>query len=184
MFEHLFTRPGTIERYQTAPLAVDRLKYLIHCAQSGVGRNMLRKIAVSQLHLVRLLDLKEDEQVRVSRVKAAAREWSRPRVRRYGRQASLKATVEFAGRSVRWLRFLGRLEEPTKVRHPHSAEVAAYAAWMRGERGLSEATIRGCCVAADEFFDWLAASDIPLASVTITDIDQATPTSPTQPIDR
>ena len=111
--------------------------------------------------------------MRVSRVKAAAREWSRPRVRRYGRQASLKATVEFAGRSVRWLRFLGRLEEPTKVRHPHSAEVAAYAAWMRGERGLSEATVRGCCVAADEFFNWLAASDIPLASVTITDIDQA-----------
>ena len=59
------------------------------------------------------------------------------------------------------------------MRHPHSAEVAAYAEWMRGERGLSEATIRGCCVAADEFFDWLAASDIPLASVTITDIDQA-----------
>ena len=156
MFEQLFTRPGTIERYQTAPLAVDRLKYLIHCAQSGVGPNMLRKIAVSQLHLVHLLNLKEDEEVRVSRVEAAAREWSRPRVRRYNRPASLKATAEFAGRSARWLRFLGRLEEPKKVRHPHSAEVAAYAAWMRGERGLSEVTIRGCCIAADEFFDWLA----------------------------
>ena len=44
---------------------------------------------------------------------------------------------------------------------------------MRGERGLSEATVRGCCVAADEFFDWLTVSDIPLDSVTITDIDQA-----------
>ena len=68
MFEHLFTQPGAIERYQAAPLASDRLKYLIHCAQSGVGRNMLRKIAVSQLHLVHLLSLKEDEEVRVSRV--------------------------------------------------------------------------------------------------------------------
>ena len=173
MFEQLFTRPGTIERYQTEPLVVDRLKYLVHCAQSGVERNMLRKIAVSQLHLVRLLDLKEDEEVKVSRVNAAAREWSRPRVRRYGRPASLKATAEFAGRSVRWLRFLGRLAEPKKVRHSHSAEVAAYAAWMREERGLSEATIRGRCVAADEFFNWLAAGGIPLASVTITDIDQA-----------
>ena len=173
MFEQLFTQPGAIERYQAAPLASDRLKYLIHCAQSGVGRNMLRKIAVSQLHLVHLLSLKENEEVRVSRVEAAAREWSRPRVRRYSRPASHKATAEFTGRSVRWLSFLGWLEEPKKRRHPHSAEVAAYAAWMREERGLSEETIRGCCVAADEFFDWLAASDIPLASVTITDIDQA-----------
>ena len=173
MFEHLFTRPSTIRRYQTAPLADDRLRYLIHCAQAGVERGMLCRIAVSQLHLVRLLDLKAGKGGSMSRVEAAARAWSRPRVRRYGRPASHKATVEFVGRSVRWLRFLGWLEEHKNVRHPHSAEVAAYAAWMRGERGVSEATVRGCCVAADEFFDWLAASDIPLASVTITDIDQA-----------
>ena len=79
MFEHLFTRPSTIRRYQTAPLTVDRLRYLIHCAQSGVGRGMLCRVAVSQLHLVRLLDLKGGEGVSMSRVQAAAREWSRPR---------------------------------------------------------------------------------------------------------
>ena len=60
-----------------------------------------------------------------------------------------------------------------EVRHPHTAEVAAYEAWMRGERRLSEATICRCCRAADEFFDWLDADDIALGSVKITDIDSA-----------
>jgi site-specific recombinase XerD len=44
---------------------------------------------------------------------------------------------------------------------------------MRGDRGLSEETIRDYRAAADQFFDWLAAADIPLASVRITDIDHA-----------
>ena len=43
---------------------------------------------------------------------------------------------------------------------------------MRRERGLSEATIRGCCMVVDQFFVWLADSRILLASVSITDIDQ------------
>ena len=44
---------------------------------------------------------------------------------------------------------------------------------MRKERGLSEETIRSYRVAVDEFFDWLAASDISMASVKIIDIDAA-----------
>ena len=44
---------------------------------------------------------------------------------------------------------------------------------MRGERGLSEETIRVYCAGTDEFFDWLATSDIPLASVSIIVIDRA-----------
>ena len=43
---------------------------------------------------------------------------------------------------------------------------------MRGERGLSEETICVYRITADEFFDWLAARDIPLALVKTTDIDQ------------
>ena len=38
MFEDLFTRPRTIERYQAAPLAEDRLRYLIHSSSQGAAR--------------------------------------------------------------------------------------------------------------------------------------------------
>ena len=89
------------------------------------------------------------------------------------RSASPKARTLFVSRAVRWLRFLGWLDEAVEARHPHGAELDVYEAWMRGERGLSEATLRGYCKAANEFFNWLAASGTPLASVKIADIDGA-----------
>ena len=109
----------------------------------------------------------------ISQVEAAATKWSRPGGRQCNRTALPKARTRFVNHATRWLRFLGWLDEPEVARHPHSAEVAAYEAWMRSERGLSEATIQDCCVAAYQLFDWLAASDVPLASVKMTDIDGA-----------
>ena len=84
-----------------------------------------------------------------------------------------KAHKAFIGRAVGWLRFVGWLDEPQRVRHPHTAQVAAFVAWMRGNRGLSEETISGRRIAVDEFFLWLTPSGIPLSSIGITDIDRA-----------
>ena len=39
--------------------------------------------------------------------------------------------------------------------------------------GWAEETIRGCCQTVDRFFDWLGERGVVLASVRITDIDQA-----------
>ncbi|MDE0032767.1 MAG: tyrosine-type recombinase/integrase [Deltaproteobacteria bacterium] len=75
---------------------------------------------------------------------------------------------------MRWLRFQGWLEEREKPpRHPHTAEVAVFAAWARGERGYAEATVESCCEDADEFFDFLAGRNTRLGSVTIVDVDRA-----------
>ena len=172
MFEKLFTRPAAIEEYRNAPLAEDRLRYLVHCAECGARRETLSKIAMDQLCLVRFLDLQADERVSRSQVEAASKAPSRPGWRLHPRPASLHTRKRFIGNTTRWLRFLGRLEEPKKVRHPYTAEVDAHEVWMRRERGLSEATIRGCCAAVDQFFVWLADSRIPLASISITDIDR------------
>ena len=144
----------------------------MHCAECGARRETLSKIAIDQLCLVRLLDLQADERVSRSQVEAASKAPSRPGWRLHPRPASLHTRKRFIGNTTRWLRFLGRLEEPKKVRHPYTAEVDAHEVWMRRERGLSEATIRGCCAAVDQFFVWLADSRIPLASISITDIDR------------
>ena len=175
MFDELFTQPAKIEKYQAAPLAEHRQRYLRYLADSGARRSTLRKAAFDQVHLVRLLTLKEDDRVSVSRVEAAAKEWSRPRRHRLGQAlpASPKSTTRFFGRSVQWLRFLGWLEEPAVAHHPHAAEVADYEAWMRGERGLSEGTIEGCCAAVHQFLGWLHTNDTPLRSARIGDIDRA-----------
>ena len=83
------------------------------------------------------------------------------------------ARRRFIVHAVRWLRFVGMLEEPRKARHAHAHEVAAYAAWMRNERGWAEETIRGCCNTLDRFFDWLDECGVALASVGIEEIDEA-----------
>jgi hypothetical protein len=111
--------------------------------------------------------------VSVLRIEAAAAIWARPKGRRCKRAASLKARKRFVARGVQWLRFLGLLDEPEKARHPHGAQVDAYEAWLRSERGLSEATIEVYCRAADRFFTGLAQSGVPLASIKIADIDGA-----------
>jgi site-specific recombinase XerD len=172
MFEELFF-PRAAGRYRAAPLVEQRERYLVHLRRTGAKRQTLRTYANEQLSLVRLLKLKEGARVRVSQIEAASAIWSRPKGRRCSRSASPKARARYVSHAIQWLRFLGWLDEADEARHQHGAEVDAYEAWMRGDRGLSEETIRDYRAAADQFFDWLAATDIPLASVKITDLDDA-----------
>ena len=173
MFEELFSVPHTIERYRTAALVEDRLRYLQHLKDTGARRRTLRDNAVNQLSLVRLLQLKDGDRVSVRQVELAAAKWSRPGGRRWKRAASFKSKSKFTHHALQWLRFLGSLDEPYSVRHPHSDEVAAYEKWMREDRGLSEDTIRTQRFNVNIFFDWLATGETPLASVKVTDIDSA-----------
>ena len=172
MFEELFGTPETVERYRSAPHAHDRIRYLEHRADSGAPRSTLQKIANAQLHLVQLLELTARRKVKPSQIDAAAQKWSRLNIHWYGRSASPEATTLFRGLAVRWLHFLGRLDEPKQASHAHAGQVAAFAAWMRAERGLSDHTIQNNCRTTNGFFDWIAEHNIPLASVSLTDIDK------------
>ena len=168
MFELLFTRPSAIERYRSAPLVNERIRYLAHCEQLGIKPETLCKIAAHQLNLVRLLGLQEDEGANLRRIEAGFRQLSsaekrgsRPRARR-----------RFLGHAERWLRFLGWLKEPETANHSHAREVADFAARMSSERGWSDATIEGHCRTADRFFVWLDERCVDLASVEISVIDE------------
>ena len=168
MFELLFTRPSTIARYRCAPLLNERLHYLAHCEQTGIGLATLRSIATHQLNLVGVLDLRDDDGLNARRIAAGVRQWSLPEARR----SQPLTRRRFFSHAERWLRFLGWLEEPRAVRHAHAREVTAFAARMSGERGWSDATIEGCCATVNRFFVWLDERGVDLASVGITMIDE------------
>lgn len=172
MFEQLFSRPGTIRRYASAPLVHCRVRYVAHCAASGAKLSTLRKIANHQIEAVRLLKLREGDRVDLCRIEAAAGEWSLPRPVQNGGPASPGGEAVFAAHTVRWLRFLGWLDLPERERHPNAARVAAFADWMRRERGLSEHTIRACCWAADEFLGWLDDAGLSLETLRVADMDR------------
>ena len=153
MFEQLFRATDTVEQYQAAPLVESRLRYLRHWLKLGAKRSTLRKMAINQLEMVRLLDLREGNgKVPLAQVEAAAAQWTLPRLRQSGKHAKPVAVARFIARATRWLSFLGRLEVPPVVaRHQHVAKVTAFADWMRTERGLSEHTIHNRCWIVDEF---------------------------------
>ena len=174
MFEKLFKEPSTVNRYRAAPLAEHRLRYLQHLAEAGVKPGTLRTMACDQVRAVRLLDLREGDSVSISRIQATARGWAGLRSQKHVRTPpeSPKPMGEYWRRIVRWMRFLGWLKEVPVEGHQHVAQVAAFAAWMRDQRGLSDETVRVYCRMVNEFFDSQAMSKIPLASSTITDVDR------------
>ncbi len=170
MFEKLFF-PQTAERYRTAPVVEQRERYLVHLRETGAKRSTLRKCANDQLSLMRLLELQDGAKVRVSQIEVATAIWSQPKGRRCHRSASSKAKARFVTHAVRWLRFLGCLDEPKREHHPHHAKVAIFEKWLRQERGLSTATIQDYCRATNHFFFRLAGKGVLLSAVRMTDID-------------
>jgi integrase/recombinase XerD len=172
MLEEIFF-PRAAERYRAAPLVEQRERYLIHLRETGARRATLRKCANDQLSLLRLLDLKEGSSVCFSQIEAVTALWSQPKARRCDRSASHKARTRFVNHAVRWLRFLGWLDEPEHKHHPHHGVVAIFEKWLRQERDLSTATVQDYCRAIDHFFFWLARKDTPLDAVQMADIDGA-----------
>ena len=172
MFEQLFRYPGVIERYRAAPLARDRCRYLVDLAEAGARRSTLRTLASRQLALVQLLDAPEVRPIRREQLEAAIERWARPRPRRSG-QVSPAAVAAFRGAMTGWLRAVGRLESAESPPRPGAAHVAEFAHWMRRERGLAEATIRGRGRVAGEFLDRFHAWKLPLATLTVADVDRA-----------
>ena len=173
MFEQLFRYPGVIEHYRAAPLARDRLRYLVHLAGSGARLTTLRAVASRQLALVRLLDVREDRPIRGEQLEVAAERWAQPRPRRSGRTARPAAVAAFLAEAVRWLRFAGRLESGERSPRPAAVQISDFADWMRRERGLAESTIRSRCHVASDFLDRFHAWNLPLETLTIADLDRA-----------
>lgn len=173
MFETLFTRPCIIGRYRAAPLLDERLGYLTHCARGGASRQTLRVIAAHQASAVRLLGLRGGERVSVTRLEAAADQWSLPGGRQGSRPASPELRQRFLGHAARWLRFISLLDETDGGPRAHAGDLAAFEAWMRTERGWAEDTVCCCRITASRFPVRLEERGAALASVSVADIDQA-----------
>lgn len=174
MFEDLFVSTALVEKHQTAPCLEERVEYLRYLRKLDVQPDNLRKQAANILRLVHLLDLTEDRPVRIAQVEAAAKEWWRPGMLGFRKRGPLHTGAKFVADSLRWLRFLGWLEEPEKPpRRPPTPQVVAFAAWARGERGYAEATVESCCAVAEDFFRFLAESKTPFASVSVVHVDRA-----------
>jgi hypothetical protein len=53
MFEQLFKCPDALARQRPGPLAEERLRYLVHCAEQQMSVRTLREIAIYTLTVAR-----------------------------------------------------------------------------------------------------------------------------------
>src|SRR4051794_30427162 len=84
MFDRLFQSPFVLNRQRSGPLADERRRYLVHCAEQQMSRETLRRIARYTLIAAEALRLAERPGEVISRAEVAAEvlDWSDRRSRR------------------------------------------------------------------------------------------------------
>lgn len=171
MFEKLFERPDVVQQHRTGPFAEARLRFLNHRAKLGASRLTLVGDASWTLEIARWIDLSSDHRITIQELEAARTNWQREQahLRRILRWRNLG--TQFIPVAKRWLRFLGRFEEPKPEAPAFEALIEDYAAAMREERNLASATICGRRKLTRVFLRWLDERHLPLERVSIRDID-------------
>jgi len=165
VFAQLFTRTPVIERYWTAPLLDDRLRFLTQCAAQGAARATLREIAWRQLALLAELDLASGRRIRPEEIEVAADRWGRRH------RAARASQIKHIAVARHWLQFLGRLVTPATPPAPEFVD--PFIAYMRDERGLSPITIYTRRKRVEEFLAWLAEKGRTLPALSISEVDAA-----------
>ncbi len=173
MFDRLFQKPRVIARYRDGPLAEERRRYLVHCAEQQMARATLREIASYTLAITKALRLAErpGELIAPVEIKAAADRWARRRSPQCSSPTVCTAWRLFTRFATRWLSFLGWLQPAIATPQPYAEQVTKFVDYMRQERGLSPRTIEVCCYVVRRFLTRLVEAGLHLDIVTIAQVD-------------
>ena len=157
MFDQLFKCRGVVARHREGAMWEERLAYLTHLANQGYARNTLRQTASGLVVIVMTLGL----------ASGPRRTMSRDEVRR---KVSSQRSFWLA---VRWLKFMGRLQQRPRPLTPCAKKIKAFADYMRYEAELSPETIYGRCGYVNRLLDWLHVKRDSLHGITSHRIDVA-----------
>jgi site-specific recombinase XerD len=158
MFDQLFTSPAAVARHRSGPLLKERVAFLAHLADQGYARNGLRERAQGLLVIAQILGL-------TSRPRKAV---TLNEVRR--KTANRRCLYQLA---VRWLQFMGRLQQPPAPLAPCAKKIKAFADYMEYEAELSPVTIYHRCGRVRRFFERLRVKGGSLHAITPHRIDTA-----------
>jgi site-specific recombinase XerD len=158
MFDQLFTSPFALARYRTAPLLEERLAFLRHLANQGYARSTLGKNARRLLVIAQTLGLAH-------------------RPRKAMTLVEVKRKIADQGRlyplAVRWLQFMGRLQQRPAPLTPCAKKIKAFADYMEHEEELRPATIRKRHTLVTRFFNRVDVKSGSLHEITPGRIDMA-----------
>jgi site-specific recombinase XerD len=175
MFEILLKRPYALARHRHSPLAEERRRYLLHCAELGMAHNTLHQIANYLLIITKALRLgdRPDDLISPAEIEAAAIRRAKRRSKPSQSKRKRRRGCVFITCATHWLKFLGRWQQPMVAPRHYADRVAAFAEYMRWERDLAPGTVTARCRVAQEFLDRLHDTQHRLEQVTPLQIDDA-----------
>lgn len=173
MFDQLFPDARALARQRDGPLADERRRYLVYCAEQHMAHKTMLEIARGTLLVAKILRLAErpGELITREEVQAAAKGQASRRSTPLSSPALSSASRRFARYATRWLAFLGRLQPRIAAPQPYAEQVSKFADYMRKERGLSRQTIERCCRTAREFLARLGEAGLRLDTLSIAQVD-------------
>src|SRR4051794_31447927 len=122
MLEQLFKGPHALARQRNGPLAEERLRYLVDCAEQQMSPGTLRRIAIYTLVVAGALRLADrpGELVTRAEIEAEADRWANRHPKPPAMREAHRSWLRFTGCATRWLTFLGRLQPPSAVPRPYA----------------------------------------------------------------
>jgi len=162
--DHLSSSGSTADhRFQDAPFADERNRYLRHCAAQGARASVLKIKRNELLWIARHLGPDAARGVGLNELLLIAQE----RQNLLGSATSARRVIDI-GRP--WLRFLGWWREPA-VLFSYQSLLDRYVAWMRDERGFTPSTVEQWGRTTKRFLRWCEQTDRQLRSLRAEDID-------------
>jgi site-specific recombinase XerD len=173
VFEQLFPGSRALARQRDGPLAEERRRYLVHCAEQQMAHSTLHEIAIYILIVANALRLTErpGELITEEEIRGAADCWT---IRRSPQRELPNASTAwrmFTRFGTRWLSFLGRLQPKITTPEPYIEQITKFADYMRVERGLSPRTIESLCDTVRKFLAQLGEAGLRLDTLTISPVD-------------
>jgi integrase/recombinase XerD len=174
MFQHLFERPQALARQRDGPLAEERRRFLVHCAEQEISPRTLRGIASYTLIIAKALQLTDrpGELITRAEIEATADRWANRHPGSPAMCEPRRSRCEFTGYAIRWLAFLGRLQPPATAPKPYAEQVAQFTDHMLRERGLSPLTAKYRSRDVHEFLARIDEAGLRLDALTAAQVDE------------
>jgi integrase/recombinase XerD len=173
VFDQLFEEPRALARHRDGPLAEERRRYLVHCAEQGMAPGTIREAATCTLNITHALRLAErpSDLITPEEIKVAADRWARRHSPPPACHLRFWSWERFNRHATRWLSFLGRLQPTVTEPQPYADLVTQFVDRMRQERGLAHRTIATYCDAIRDLLARLGSADLRLDTLTVAQVD-------------
>jgi site-specific recombinase XerD len=173
MFEQLFDRPHALERQRNGPLAEERRRYLVRCAEQQMAPRTLRHVALYTLVVAKALRLADrpDQLITRAEIEAEADRWANRRPRPPKMQQVRYSRLQFICHATRWLTLLGRLQAPSPDPGPYAERIAQFTDSMLRECGLSPRTVETRRLAIHDLLERIDGAGLRLDALSVAQVD-------------